>query len=120
MWPRPSPCTVNSTFMEFYQLKVPLQILDQGSAVLHPIAAVQVEHAADLADFRPVDVAANDSINLTFASELDHGLFVVRDVFHGRLGLEFDIGSKRPVTKTQTSPNTVHPHVEIKDALVKR
>ncbi len=105
--------------MEFYQLKVPLQILHQGGAVLHPIAAVQVEHVADLADFRPVDVAANDSIHLTFASELDHGLFVVRDIFHRRFGLEFDIGSKRPVTKTQTAPNPVDPDVEIQDALVK-
>jgi len=96
------------------------RVLHQRRAVFHPVAAVQVKKIADRPDFGAVDVAADDAVHADLAAELDHRLLVVGHVFHRGLGLEFDVGSERPVAETKTAPQSIHPDVEVEDAIVQR
>ena len=106
--------------MKSYQLKSALRVLRQSRAVLHPVAAVHVKNASDLSDFRPVNVAADHPVNPELTAILYHGLLVIRDIFHGRFGLQFDVGREGPVAESQSPPHAVDPDVEIENAVVQR
>lgn len=56
------------------ELNVTVEIFHQCRATLDPVPAVQVAHAAKVADFGLVDVAANDPIDRMASGKCLHGL----------------------------------------------
>lgn len=106
------------TFIKSDQLKPPIEILRKRGAVFDPVTAIHIKHAADLADFRTMNVTANHAIHPALAAELDHRPFVVGDVFHRRLGFQFDIRGERPVPEPETPPDPVYPDVHIQNRIV--
>src|ERR1022692_2223306 len=105
MCPLPSPWTVNITFMKSDEADVPIVILHQGRAVFHPIPAVHVEHVSDGTDLRAVNMSTDHPVHAAFPAEPDHGFLVIGDILHGRLGLQLDVGSERPVAKPKVPPD---------------
>jgi hypothetical protein len=67
-----------------------------------------------------MNMPANHAVHPALATELNHRVFVIGYVFHRRLGFEFDVGSERPVTKTQRAPQPIEPHIHIENAVVQR
>ncbi len=106
------------TFIKSNQLKLPIEILHERGAVFHPVTAIHVDHVAQVADFRTVNVTADHALHPALAAELDHRLFVISDVFYRRLGLQFDIRCERPVPESKTPTDPVHPDVHIQNAVV--
>lgn len=76
--------------MEFDQCEFSLEILRQGRAILDPIAAIHINHVAQIPDFRTMNVAANDTRHAILSCVLDHGVFIIGHVFHRRLCLQLD------------------------------
>ena len=68
--------------MEFDELDVAVEIFHQRGAAFHPVTAVKVRHVVDGLNFRAVDVSADDALHIVFAGHLQHGVLVLRDVFH--------------------------------------
>ena len=97
--------------MEFNEGEFALEIFRQCGAVLDPVTAVHVKHIAEIANFRAMNVPANHAVHLALARELDHRVFIIRDVFHRGLGFEFDVGSERPIAETQRAPCAIDPDV---------
>jgi hypothetical protein len=104
--------------MEVEESDVAVEILDEGGAALHPVAAVQVLHAAHAPDFRAVDVAADHAVDALLAGELRHGVLEVRDVAHGGLGLELEVRGDRPVAEAAAPPHPVQVQVQVEDPVV--
>jgi len=105
--------------MEVDELNPAVKIFYQCRATFNPIAAVQILNVADVFDFRAVNVAADHAVGLLVARHLRQGFLVFRDVFHGRLGLEFQIRRQRPVAETQRAPQPVEMQIEIENPVVK-
>lgn len=57
--------------MAFDQLKISFKVFDQSGAVLDPIAAIHVAQAVEVANFRAMNVAADDAVHAVFAGALD-------------------------------------------------
>ncbi len=104
--------------MESYQFEFALKVLGKGGAVLHPVAAVHINQIADLADFGPVNMAADDSSRSVLAPVLYHRLLVIIHVFDRGLGFQFDERSKGPVTKAQEAAHSIDPGVEVENLIV--
>jgi len=104
--------------MEFYQSEFSLEVLHQCGAVLHPISAIHINHIAHGADFRAMNVSANHAVRGALAAELDQCLLVVRDVLHRGLRFELNVRGERPIAKSKTSPDAVHPDVHVQDLVV--
>lgn len=68
-----------------------VEVLHQRRAAFHPIAVVAVEDAVDVADFRVVDVAADDAVHAPLAGYLGHGLLEIGDVGHCILDLVLQV-----------------------------
>jgi hypothetical protein len=104
--------------MEFYEGKFSVEVFRERGAILHPIARVHVEHIAEVANFRPMNVPADHSVHAALARELNHRILVIRHVLHRGLGFEFDEGSERPATKSQRAPRAIDPHIQVENAVV--
>ena len=77
-------------------------MLDDGGARIDPVAAVDIGKAVDLADRRPMDVAADDAIEPALARVMDGRLLEVEDEIERRLDLALGETRQRPVaTKSQ-------------------
>jgi hypothetical protein len=99
--------------------KITFHIFNQGGTTLDPIAAVHVCNTADILYFSPVNMPANDAVHLVLSGHLSHCIFVFSDILHGALGLHFEVGGKRPIIKSQASPDAVGVKIEIKNHVVK-
>ena len=99
-------------------MNVAREILHQRRAAFHPVAAVHVLHVADLFHLRAVDVAADHALHLVLTRHLHDGFLVFRDVFHGRLGLGFQIRRQRPVAETEPAAHAIEIQVEIQNPVV--
>jgi hypothetical protein len=75
---------------------------------------------AQVPDFRPVNVTADNAGHPHLSPILNHGLLIILDVFHRRLGFEFDERCKRPIAEPQEPPDPVDPGIEIKDSVIER
>lgn len=106
--------------MECYQRERSGHVFDQCRAVFYPIAAVHVNKILDRPDLGPVDVAADYPVHADLAAELDHRFLVIRHVFDRGLGFELDVGRERPIAETETAPESIHPDVQVENAIVKR
>ena len=80
--------------MEFDQCEFSIEIFRQGRAIFNPIAAIHIDHIAQVPDFRTMNVPANDACHAILPRILDHGVLVVSHVFYGGLCLQFDKGSE--------------------------
>ncbi len=101
------------------EFDVAVEIFNQSRAAFHPVAAVQVLHAANRLDLGAVDVAADDAVGLVAARHPGESVLVIGDVFHGGLGLGFQIGRQRPVAEAQRAAQAVEMQVEIQNPVVK-
>jgi len=97
--------------MESDQCEFSLEIFRHGRAILDPIPAIDIQHVAQIPDFRSMNVATDDTGHAILSRILDHGVFVIGHVFHGRLGFQFDERGKRPVPKPKQPSHPVYPHV---------
>ena len=77
--------------MKVDEFNFAVKIFDQGRATFNPIPAVQILHAVDHFCFRAVNVTADDPVGLLVAGHGCERVFVFRDKFDGRLGLELEI-----------------------------
>ena len=77
--------------MEIKQPHCSVEVLHQRRATFHPIPAIEIAHAADVFDFCPMNVTADDAMDFLFSRHLRDGLLVVRNVFHRLLGFEFQV-----------------------------
>ena len=93
--------------MEVDEFDLAVEIFNQGGAAFHPVAAVQIFHTVYGLHFGAVDVAADDAVGLVAARHRSQRALVFGDKFDGGLGLEFQIGRQRPITKTQRAPQPV-------------
>jgi hypothetical protein len=80
--------------MQFDELNVSFEVLNQGSAAFHPITAVEVCDVSRLLDFGAMDVAANHALNVVLVSHVQHGFLVFRDIFDCGFGLVFQIAGQ--------------------------
>ncbi|MNI63792.1 hypothetical protein D3C73_1191940 [compost metagenome] len=87
-------------------------MLDQRCAGLHPVAAVEVIHLANLANLGVVNVPAHHPVQLTLDALVGNGFFEVADEAHRRLDLVLEVRRQRPVTIAITSAPVVEPAVE--------
>ncbi len=106
--------------MEFNQCELTFVIFSQCGAIFNPVTGVYVFDIAQVPNLRTMNMPANHSSHPALARELNHGVLVVRDVFHGGLGFQFDVRSKRPITETESAPRAINPDVHVEDAVVKR
>jgi len=104
--------------MEVDELDFAVEILDEGGAAFDPVSAVEVLDAADGFHLGAVDVAADDAIRLMTFGHGGEGVLVFGDVFHGGLGLEFEIGGEGPVAEAEHTAEAVEIQVEIQDPVV--
>lgn len=104
--------------MKMDQFEITGEVLDECSAAFHPVAAVEVAQPVDRPHLGAMDVATNDSVDLAQVRETGHRVFVLRDELHGGLGLVFEVGGDRPITKTKLPARPVHPVIEIEDDIV--
>ena len=91
-------------------------MLDEGSAALHPVAAVAIENAADLAQFGVVDVAADHTFDPAAASFVGNSVGKRADVLHGVLDAPLEIGRQRPIRISEPAPCGVEVAVEPKSS----
>lgn len=105
--------------MESDQFEFTVAVFHQRCAIFHPVATIHVEEVFDVADFRAVNMSANDAVDAMFAAALNQGALVVGNVFDGGFGFEFEVGSEGPVTEAQAPADFVEGGVEIEDAIVK-
>lgn len=61
------------------QLKRTVEVLDDGGAILHPVAGVAVEHAVALDDRWRVQVSADDPVAITAAGMVQQRRFETAD-----------------------------------------
>ena len=54
-----------------------IEMLDQGSATLHPVATIEIVHPIDLCDLRAMDVPTDESIDLVMVRCFSNRLFKV-------------------------------------------
>jgi len=105
--------------MEVDEFDLTVEIFNQRSAAFHPVAAVQIFDALNGLGLRPVDVTADDAMSLVAARHGGESVLVFRDVFHGRLGLEFQIRRQRPVAEAERPAQAIEIQVEIENPVVK-
>lgn len=65
------------------ELNRAIEVFDQSGATFHPIAAVEIVDAIDVTDLGAMDMTTNQAINAVVVGDFDHGLFKIRNVFHG-------------------------------------
>src|SRR5207302_6399701 len=93
-------------------LEVAVRMLDDGAAAFHPVAAIDVAHALEVADRRVVDVAA-DHAGGGVALRLDRQRLLERaDVVDGVLHLALEPLRQRPVGQAELAANAVERGVE--------
>ena len=93
-------------------LEPPVEMLDQSSAALDPVAAVTIKNIADLPHLSMVDVAADDALDPSAPRLGGHGFTKRADVFHGVLDAAFQIGGERPVRIAEPAPHRVEVAVQ--------
>jgi len=93
--------------MEVDEFDFAVEIFNQSRAAFNPIATVQILDAVNHFYLGAVDVAADNAIRLVAARHGGERVLVFGDVFHGGLGLEFQIRSKRPIAKAQRTAEAV-------------
>src|SRR5574343_1702348 len=65
------------------QLQRPIEMLDDGRAGIDPVAAIDVGQPPDVANLRPVDMAADDPIQPPLAGMVDRRLFKIENEIQG-------------------------------------
>ncbi len=105
--------------MEVNEFDFSVEIFDQRGAAFHPIPAIQILDAVQRLHLGAVDVSANDAVRLVAARHGGEGFLVFGDIFHGRLGLEFQIRGERPVTETESAAQAVEMQIEVENPVVK-
>lgn len=93
--------------MELEEFDFAIEIFNQRRATFHPVAAVQVLDLADHFNLGAVDVTADDAVGLMVARHRGESVLVFGDVFHGGLGLGFQICRQRPVAEAESAPHPV-------------
>lgn len=109
----------NSIFMKMNQPHCSVEILHQRRATFNPVPAVQILHAVNHLDFRPMNVPADYAMHILLASHQRDGLLVIGSVFDSLFCFELEIRRNRPVTETQTPSNTVENKVQVENPVVK-
>jgi hypothetical protein len=104
--------------MEVDELDLAVKIFNQSRATFNPISAVQILHSVDHLHLGAMNVAANDAVSLMVARHRGKRVFVFGDIFHGGLGLGFQISRERPITETQPAAQSVEIQVEIENPIV--
>ena len=87
-------------------------MLHQGRAAFHPVAVVQVEHAAHLPHLGVVDVAAHHAIESTPPRLAGQGVLEPVDRLHGVLHPALQPGRQRPVRMAQAPADRVEVAVQ--------
>ena len=100
-------------------MDVPLEILRECGAALHPVAAIEVFDSLHGADFGAMDVSANHPLDPGLARDVDHSLFEAGDVADGGFRLEFQVGRHGPIAESKPSADPVEVEVELEDPVVK-
>ncbi len=108
----------NMILIEMDQSDVAGKILDQRRAAFHPVATVEILHAVDRLDLRAMDVAADDAVEVLHPGHLGECFFIIADMFHGALGLLFEIRRQRPVPKSQSAADAIEVDVDVEQVLV--
>ena len=100
------------------QVDAAVVVLDQGRATLHPVAAVEINHAVVDGDLRSVDMTANQAVNLVGACFPDNGFLEVGDeldcIFHPVL----EESGQRPVVLAHFRARPVDQAVEPEQVVV--
>src|SRR5882724_10689181 len=78
-------------------LQLPGVELHERREALHPVAVVAIEDAADVADLRLVDVAADDAVEGAPARLVRQGVLEIADVAHRVLDAMLEELRERPV-----------------------
>src|SRR3954470_3270759 len=87
-------------------------MLDKRGAALHPVAVVAIKHAAEVADFGVMDMAAHHSVEVTAAGRIGQRLGIGANILHGIFDLQFQKGRKRPVFIAEQAPQLVEVMVD--------
>src|ERR1700691_5676096 len=79
------------------ELELAAAILDQRGAALDPVTRVAVKDTVELSDFRPMNMAADDAVELAAARRLCGRLLETVHVFHRIADPALQITCQRPV-----------------------
>src|SRR5690606_10502276 len=90
----------------------------QGGAVFNPVAVVAVQHTVDGADFRLVNVAADDPVQTQAQGFPSSGGFKGADGGAGIFNPILDPVCQRPVGQSQRAAQAVAPAVEEQKLLI--
>jgi hypothetical protein len=104
--------------MEVDEFNFTVKIFNQRRATLDPIAGVQVNHVADIFNFRAMNVSANHAVNILFPRGLDNRVFVIAHIFDSGFGFVFQISRDGPITKTEHAADAVKVKIEIQNPIV--
>ena len=93
-------------------------MLHQGAQAFDPVAIIAVQNAANLPHFRPVNMAANDTVVAAVARLVGQCDFKIGDEIHRHLDLVFEVGRERPIRETQALANQIEIAVNPQSQLV--
>ncbi len=72
-------------------------VFDDGGAAIHPVAAIDIDHAIDRADCGAVDVAADHAVQPALAHGANQRILEVEDERNGSLDAVLGITGKGPI-----------------------
>src|SRR5260221_2768461 len=93
--------------------KRPIVRLDERGQALHPIAGIAVQHAADVADLRVVDVPADHAVEPARARLACERFLEGGDVADRILDLEFEELRERPVGQAEAGAQRIEVLVQL-------
>src|SRR6202007_1259040 len=93
-------------------LEPAIEMLHQRGTALDPIAVVAIQHAADVAYFGMMNMAADDPVHAAGACFRGDRVGEIADELHRVLDLEFEIGGERPIGIAETAAHKVEPAIE--------
>src|SRR5439155_4695861 len=93
-------------------LKTAIQVLYQGRAAFDPVAIVAIENGIEPADFRLVDVTADDAIHAAPTRLLRDRRLEIIDIAQRVLDPALDVGRKRPIGVAEAPAPEVVPMVD--------
>ena len=88
-------------------------MFDQGRAAFYPVTIIAVGDAVDFANFRVMDMAANNAVDAPILGNVGKRIFKVCNKFNGVFHLQLQIGGKRPVWISKPLANGVESIVEL-------
>ena len=100
------------------QFEVAVEVLDQGGAAFHEVAAIVIAHAVDDANGGVMDVPTKDALHAEVPGVADHRLLELADERHRVLDLVLHESAQRPIAPAEAAAQEVDRVIELEEGLV--